>query len=227
MSPQAIIERIQKLLALATSSNEHEAGEAMARAQQMLAEHNLSMEALGSDAAEVVGECPVPLDASRRMASWKVQLALAVAAHTGTNVFARGPALMLVGTPTDCEGARAMFNWLSLQLVRLSYQDCTGQGRSYFSQWLMGAVVGIRGQLKRIRAAEQATTVPGAVRTTGLVTMDHARAARAWMDSHLRLKTSTSRFHAKDGFRAGAAAGGSMSLRPSGSINGRAAIGCR
>src|SRR5258708_35854786 len=38
-----IVERIQKLLALSQSSNEHEAASALAKAQALLAEHNLSM----------------------------------------------------------------------------------------------------------------------------------------------------------------------------------------
>lgn len=40
---EKIIERVRKLLALATSSNEHEAALAAAHAQRLLAEHNLAM----------------------------------------------------------------------------------------------------------------------------------------------------------------------------------------
>src|SRR5579884_2145941 len=41
---ETIIEKIQKLLALSTSSNEHEAALALAKAQNMLLQYNLSLE---------------------------------------------------------------------------------------------------------------------------------------------------------------------------------------
>jgi ElaB/YqjD/DUF883 family membrane-anchored ribosome-binding protein len=41
---QDIVDRIAKLLALATSSNEHEAAAAAAKAQEILTEHNLRLE---------------------------------------------------------------------------------------------------------------------------------------------------------------------------------------
>ncbi len=43
MEPSPIIEKIKKLLALADSSNEHEAALAAGHAQRLLAEHNLAM----------------------------------------------------------------------------------------------------------------------------------------------------------------------------------------
>ena len=43
MKTNPIIEKIQKLLALANSSNEHEAALAAAHAQRLLSEHNLAM----------------------------------------------------------------------------------------------------------------------------------------------------------------------------------------
>ena len=43
METQAIIEKIKKLLALANSSNEHEAALAASHAQRLLSEHNLAM----------------------------------------------------------------------------------------------------------------------------------------------------------------------------------------
>jgi len=42
MFEEKILERIKKLLALSTSSNEHEAGSALAKAQALMAEHNLT-----------------------------------------------------------------------------------------------------------------------------------------------------------------------------------------
>jgi hypothetical protein len=40
---QKIIEKLQKLLALAASDNEHEAGLAMSKAEALMREHNLSV----------------------------------------------------------------------------------------------------------------------------------------------------------------------------------------
>lgn len=44
MSNEKIIDRIKKLIALSTSSNENEAAEAAAKAQKLLAEHNLEID---------------------------------------------------------------------------------------------------------------------------------------------------------------------------------------
>ncbi len=41
---QEIIDRVNKLLALATSANEYEASAAAAKAQEILTEHNLGLE---------------------------------------------------------------------------------------------------------------------------------------------------------------------------------------
>ena len=43
MEPNPVIEKIKKLLALANSSNEHEAALAASHAQRLLSEHNLAM----------------------------------------------------------------------------------------------------------------------------------------------------------------------------------------
>ena len=46
---QEIIDRINKLLALATSANEYEASAAAAKAQEILTEHNLRLEDIKTD----------------------------------------------------------------------------------------------------------------------------------------------------------------------------------
>ena len=46
---QEIIDRISKLLAIATSANEYEASAAAAKAQEILTEHNLGLEDIKTD----------------------------------------------------------------------------------------------------------------------------------------------------------------------------------
>ncbi len=64
-----VITKIQKLLALATSSNEHEAAAAMGKAQELLLKHNLSMaeiEPIGGGSPVGMQEVPVHTRATNK-----------------------------------------------------------------------------------------------------------------------------------------------------------------
>lgn len=76
-----IIEKLQKLLALAGSDNEHEAALAMARAEALMREHNISLAdvALDGTEAKIADARIVPTGSSSTFPLWESDLASAVA----------------------------------------------------------------------------------------------------------------------------------------------------
>ena len=85
MSNEKLLDRIQKLLALSTSSNAHEAALAMEKAMAMMAEHNLTN---GDLLLSQVGEIFVRSTQSvSKCKDWETQLAHAVANGFGCKLY--------------------------------------------------------------------------------------------------------------------------------------------
>ncbi|BCS55168.1 DUF2786 domain-containing protein [Geobacter sp. SVR] len=119
---EAIIDKIRKLLRLANSSNEHEAALAAARAQELLAKHNL-------DEAELT-EREIPKEAGvasvdnvvKKPASWVYLLASAVAGAFDCKYF-HSPyhgRVSFVGVDLDHEVASFTFGYLYRTINRLA-----------------------------------------------------------------------------------------------------------
>jgi hypothetical protein len=84
-----IVERIKKLLSLATSSEPHEASLALQRAQAMMAEHNISAEY--AEVGEVVEEALRSIATASKVKGWEVRLLDGIAKAFGCALlFQRG-----------------------------------------------------------------------------------------------------------------------------------------
>ncbi len=91
MSIDKIISRVQKLLSMSRSDNEHEAAQAAARASVLMAEYNLTEAMLrvedSSRAAEVI-VTDVPIyDPTKKRTAWRESIASAVAKSLGCRMF--------------------------------------------------------------------------------------------------------------------------------------------
>lgn len=87
MVDDKLIERVKKLLALATSSNEHEAAAAMAKAQALMAEHNIS---IGKLAASELGDAVVDSKSSvGAPKDYEMHLCFAIASAFGCRLLSR------------------------------------------------------------------------------------------------------------------------------------------
>jgi hypothetical protein len=166
-----IKDRIKKLLAQATSNNEHESAAALGMAQELLAKHRLSMADLPDN--EVPHEDVVcdndPLFAAGRIHTWKSQLANIFAtfnncrlvkytgAATGNN--SRGSKLVIFGRPSDIDMVRYLLAYSITTLTNFARIPCMDEGHSYKQSWFLGAVNGIHTKLKegKIRAQEGAS----------------------------------------------------------------------
>ena len=119
MVEQKVVEKIQKLLRLGTSSNEHEAKLAMERASDLMRKHQLSMSQV--DVEQVKGTGMVRerhhVRGLKMKLHWVVDLAQASAKlFDGEITFVKnqlhGTTVTFVGTPDDVAASRALFEHL-------------------------------------------------------------------------------------------------------------------
>lgn len=142
---QALLARVQKLLALATSNNVHEAAAAAARAQALIEQHQLAgLLAQGErDVVDIGDGRAAPLETGRRLRRWKVVLATVLGEHNGCVAWTeeRGgeTALSLAGRPTDREVTAALYAWLVVRIEWLSATHGAGRDRRWHEAFRVGA----------------------------------------------------------------------------------------
>lgn len=156
---QKLRDRVQKLLALASSPNPHEAALAAGRAAALIAQYRL-------DHAELIDEKiedaqiqifrNEPLDASKRLRGWKIALASAVARILDCRIVVSGPQsgqrhgrkdnirrIWIVGRPDDEQRLRWMYpSMVSLvQMVsRAKLQNASHRFREDFRRGLVASL---------------------------------------------------------------------------------------
>ena len=140
-----IIDRIQKLLALSSSDEEHEAATAAKMVQDLLAKHNLTMRDLNK--AQLEKETEI-VDKSvinkSRMPGWYTELLVSLASAFDCKVIVgtgyRSTSLRLVGTERDTTVAQLMFEYLCEVIDRLAKKHAYGRGRTYVASFRRGMV---------------------------------------------------------------------------------------
>ncbi len=131
---ESIIEKIQKCLALAGSSNPHEAAAAAAKAEELLLKHNIEMaqvEKAGSVDAQPYIRSEFPAGGASAEFSWRETLMGAVARHSLCKplIRRRDHGLILIGKEVNIEAARYLYFYLADQVVRLSKEGWKEDGR--------------------------------------------------------------------------------------------------
>ena len=165
----AIKALVTKLLATATSDNEHEAALAMSKATELIEKHKLSMaELTDAETSQVETEAVIkdesPIFAAGRISSWKTNLVSAIAKINGCKLIKytgqgyavggqRGSKLVIFGRPSDIGNTRFLLAFAITQLTRLAPK---GQGKEYANSWYLGAVEGIRLQMNDAKKKVQA-----------------------------------------------------------------------
>lgn len=165
-----VIARIQKLRALAKSSNEFEAANAAAAAAKLIDQHQLSemdLQLKGEKEAEEVEVIEKPLFRTGRVMLWMDQLAQVLAGHYGCTIYlatvpleaditkpmkgVRGTekAMKMVGRKSDAEIVQYMFDWLQPLIIELTKTHAYGKGMAYSQNYALGVVKGIKTQLDR------------------------------------------------------------------------------
>lgn len=170
---QRIIDRIQKLLALATSPNENEARLAAERASELLLRHNLSMQQIKAQpGAELDGYVEhIAYDAPRRLTEQKYILPI-IATHFFVKIvrvrrLKNGPVqFVFLGKEVNVQIATYVHDFLLSKFPELwaAYKAAhTVRGDSK-SSYYTGLAAGITAQLETKRQAVQTET--------GLIVMD-------------------------------------------------------
>ncbi len=215
------LDRVRKLLALATSPDVHEAASAAAQAQALITRHRLEDLLAAEDAAAhdpdpLVDAHDTPLDVTRKQRPWKVALAGALAEVNGCLVYTRagpdGEALVLVGRGRDRAAVQTLWVWLVRRIEWLSATHGQGRPRRWHEAFRVGAVDAIAARLRATTTATHDAAEPRA-----LVVIDRAleveRAALGrFAAEHLRLTPGRALRVDAAAWRRGHAAGGTMEL---------------
>jgi hypothetical protein len=150
-----VLDRVRKLLALATSPNVHEAANAAARAQALIEEHRLeaflrAVDVQAADPDPITDGRDAPLEIARRTRKWKLALAQAVGNANGCVAWAwerpDDVATCLVGRSRDRDAARALWEPLVVRVAWLSATAGAGRSRAWHEAFRVGAVdeIGVR-----------------------------------------------------------------------------------
>jgi hypothetical protein len=111
-----LLDRVHKLLALATSPNPHEAALAAARAQALVTRHRLE-QWLDADITDPITDgADAPFEVHKRIRRYKVLLADAIAQSNGCAAWVGrvpdGESLCVAGRAPDRDVARALYDAL-------------------------------------------------------------------------------------------------------------------
>lgn len=217
---ERLLERVRKLLALATSPNVHEAALAAARAQELIDRHRLQRlldaEQEAEEAIEAARE--EPLMEARRIRKWRSVLAAALAELNGCIAYTdqRGKLkrIVLVGTAEDRAATVAMWDGLVKRIEWLSatHLDGEGQDKRWHDAFRVGAVATIT---QRLREQQQASTA--ALETTALAVVQQGLArrrerVRSFAEAKLNLKPGRGVTVDPTAYAEGRAAGAEMPL---------------
>jgi len=163
---QSVIEKINKLRALSTSSNPHEAATAAARAAALIDEYQLTEAQLEADrdreSPQIAGD---PILRGKVMPQWKVWLIHSLAEHFGVysiRQVRRGAEddIKLTGRARDVEIVRYFYTWLSAEVERLCRANKPPScGMKWTVTYRNGVASGIGQKLKEMKRAEAATRV--------------------------------------------------------------------
>lgn len=220
MTEDRIIEKIRKLLALATSSNEHEAAAAAAKAQELLLKHKLDISQIEEEEEEEV----TMVDYDERVPSgWRTQLVYGIAQATGCALVvesvwkweeAKSRSLRykryhLIGRPESVEVVAYLYGYLEREIVRLSPMRKGSLSRE-IDAFRWGATTTITRRLE----AEYTEFQEATDQTMALVKVENALVEAKKAELFLKLgKSRGGGWSDGAAFRAGAEAGKNVALR--------------
>lgn len=237
---EKIVDKVQRLLALAQSDNVHEAAAASAMAQRLMTRHQISEAMLEIDAGEADGEISETIlheTSGKVLAHWLGWLAVVVAEVNGCSVLRsniRGRVqIQIIGRADDAAVASAVYTHLRGEIDRLAKRAARragSPGRTWVNNFRRGAMSVIGPRLKQAaldaRAEVRTEALQSGVAGSALARIDQALAkvedrasdAQAWRDGahDVRRKSAPSAVrHDAHAWAAGERAGANVDLSPS------------
>ena len=223
MSGGAVLDRVRKLLALATSPNVHEAAAAAAAAQALIEQHRIEglIAALADGAADPITDGrEAPLERGRRLRRWKLVLAAGLADANGCVAYtaedpSRGDTLLLlVGRTADRAAVSTIWDWLVQRLEWLSATEGPGRSRAWHEAFRIGAADVVVDRLAAVAGAEAPHIPPEALVRVSAAREAERAAVMAYAEQHLRLGPGRGLRVDARGYAAGRAAGARVRLPP-------------
>lgn len=190
------LDRVRKLLALATSPNPHEAAVAAARAQEIIEAHRLQAwldaeAAVHDDPDPIADARDEPLETSRRIRKWKSALATTLAECNGCVAYiaprGREQSIVLVGRASDRAAVAELWGWLVKRIEWLSATHGAGQPRSWHDAFRIGVVDAVAERLRHARQEARATLPEAALVRVDPAVVAHREALDRFVHEHLRL----------------------------------------
>ena len=162
MAETSIVDKIKKLLALATSSNENESTAAAEKASLLLAQYNLSLADLGPNHQEEIDESRV--ETTSKFVTWKMILLSGIAEANGCNAMRNSytGSMFLVGTSTNLIVCTHLYQCLSSAIERrANYRKGNGRGLAYLNAFRVGCATRLRQRLLEQKQEMEESGIPG------------------------------------------------------------------
>lgn len=230
-----LLDRVQKLLALAGSPNPHEATLAAGQAAKLIARHKLDASRL--ETPEPDPEIKLfegkPLDASKRLRGWKIALASVLAQVNDCRILVTGPKsgqrhgvkdkerkIWVVGRPFDAMRLFAMYPPMLRWVEHLTMQKLSNAGHRYREDFRKGVVMSMAKSMQSMRLASWAESWadPGDPSDQALELAKEKSARRGeqveqWMQARLGVRKGKGRSLSVilDAYQAGQEAGAELS----------------
>ncbi|MBI5817447.1 MAG: DUF2786 domain-containing protein [Verrucomicrobia bacterium] len=216
-----VINRIQKLLALTESPNEHEAALALQRASDLLLKYNLTRAEVEGRRLSHNGVGERRIEVAGRITDWHKALAVEIADHCFSRCICFRRGFIFVGAPDNLEAARSLLIWTLRQLQRISLEatlEQAGRGKRA-ARWRfnfsLGAVLMIVRRLRSTRTVQKESDpqVPGLI-------LVHEAAAEKYIKQNIPTKPMPKLRKARmsSALLTGMIAGEKVSLNPQGEL---------
>lgn len=160
MVNKSILEKINKLLALANSPNENEAAIAAEKAAELLAQYNLTLADIGSDEKEEITEGIV--ETTSRYITWKMLVLAGIATANGCEAMRStySGKMRLVGTITNITVSQYLYDYLIKTVERLAKRH-KGKGRAFLNAFRVGCATRLRQRLEQRRIEMEEEGIAG------------------------------------------------------------------
>ncbi len=211
MTREQAIEKVKKLLSLATSNNPHEAALAARRAQEILIRYELTASMLDVDDESAVTSTAVDgvgLDTcdGPRVSTWRSYLSATVANANGCRTFVRlewhypsvtqTATIHIVGRPQDADKVRYLYVWVAREINRLLKKYGHRKGKTWRNNFRIGVIDAVKKKLNNTqRRVVEKMRQKHQDNPLALIKLDHAVArldqrlsdADAYIAEHLDL----------------------------------------